>query len=214
MRLPDESPSNNMQKAKGQTIIEVLVALAVVSIGLFASAGLVFGNLSLVERDTDRVIAINLAREGIEIAKQIRDSNWLAGNSFDLGLTSAGTPGDYTASLVWDGVISTPSFDFSTNLITDGNAQVIRSTAVSPSGMYANLNTAPPIGGAATPFTRLTTFSPICIDASNAHTVIVSGVCSDYGQVKGGIRIESRVEWLRKGSTIRSVIYEDIYDWK
>ncbi|MCC7357442.1 prepilin-type N-terminal cleavage/methylation domain-containing protein [Candidatus Uhrbacteria bacterium] len=203
-----------MWKAKGQTIIEVLVVLAVVSIGLFASAGLVIGNLSLVERDTDRVIAINLAREGIEIAKQIRDSNWLAGQDFDTGLVNATTPGDYTASLVWDGVISTPSFDFSTDAISDANAQVVLSTEATASGVYANQNTVPPISGKATAFKRLITFSPICVDASNVHTVISSGLCTDIGQVKAGIRIESRIEWLRKGSTISSVIYEDLYDWK
>lgn len=203
-----------MKKAKGQTIIEVLVALAVVSIGLFASAGLVFGNLSLVERDTDRVVATNLAREAIEIAKQIRDSNWLSNQAFDVGLVNAITPGDYTATLIWDGVVAKPSFEFTANAISDANAQIVLSTAATPNGLYVNQNTAPPIGGSATPFKRLTTFSPICVDAANTHTVISSGVCTDIGQIKAGIRIESRVEWTRKGRTISSVIYEDMYDWK
>lgn len=194
--------------------MEVLVALAVVSIGLFAAAGLVFGNLNLVERDTDRVIAVNLAREGIELAKQIRDSNWLSGNAFDTGLVNAGSPGDYTASPVWNGVIAAPYFDFTTNGITDSNAAIVLTTASTTTDFYANQNTAPPIGGAATPFARLITFSPICVDGAGVQTVIASGTCEAIGQVKAGIRIESRIQWTRKGGAKSTVIYDDIYDWK
>lgn len=194
--------------------MEVLVALAVVSIGLFAAAGLVFGNLNLVERDTDRVIAVNLAREGIELAKQIRDSNWLSGNAFDLGLVNAGSPGDYTASPVWNGIIAAPYFDFTTNTITDGNAAVVLTTASTTADFYANQNTAPPIGGTATPFARLLTFAPICVDGAGVQTVIASGTCASLGQVKAGIRIESRIQWTRKGGAKSTVIYDDIYDWK
>lgn len=207
-------PSDDMTKASGQTIIEVLVALGVISIGLFAAAGLVFGNLALVEKDTDRVIAVNLAREGIEFAKQIRDSNWLAGNAFDLGLLNAASPGDYTATPVWTGGGTAPYFDFTANAVTDGNAQVVLSTAIVGAGFYANQNTAPPIGGTATAFKRLMTFSPICADTSNVQTVISSGTCATMGQTKVGVRIESRIQWIRKASTISTVMYDDVYDWK
>ncbi|MCI0479767.1 hypothetical protein L0Y59_04435, partial [Candidatus Uhrbacteria bacterium] len=83
---------------KGQTLIEFLIATAVITTGLFAASTLVFSNLALMDRDSDEIVVINLAREGVEQAKQKRDANWLAGVPFDTGLKSGD---DYTATPLW-----------------------------------------------------------------------------------------------------------------
>jgi len=197
-----------MTKLRGQTLVELLVAMFVISIGLFAAVGLVYSNLALVDRDTDEVVAVNLAREGAELAKEARDSNWLAGNAFDLGLSS-GT--DVTATPVWDGYASTNSFDFTTNSMSDPQAAVVQLTPLGASpGLFANVNTTAGIVGSATLFRRLLEFDSIC---SN-YSVVSSTTCAASGLTKIGIRAQSQVQWVRKGITKNFTIYSDLYDWR
>jgi prepilin-type N-terminal cleavage/methylation domain-containing protein len=71
---------------KGFTLVEALVALAILTAGLIpvftqASAAL---RLSMSVRNT--MIATGLAQEGLEVVRAIRDENWYAGRSFDSGL--------------------------------------------------------------------------------------------------------------------------------
>src|SRR3989344_1098546 len=62
---------------RGFSVIEVIVAIAIL-----ASAGVALWILSAISLRTVRIarqelIAANLAQEGIEIVRNIRDSNWL-----------------------------------------------------------------------------------------------------------------------------------------
>ena len=45
--------------------------------GIMGAFALALANLKQVHLNYDRVLATNLAREGIEIVKNVRDSNWL-----------------------------------------------------------------------------------------------------------------------------------------
>jgi type II secretory pathway pseudopilin PulG len=63
----------------GQTLIETLVAAFVLTMGISAALGLATYALSATSNIKQRVIAVGLAREGIEAVKNIRDTNWLRG---------------------------------------------------------------------------------------------------------------------------------------
>jgi len=184
------------KRRDGQTLIELLFALTVIVTGLFAATTLVFSNLQLSDRDADEVVAVNLAREGIELAKQIRDSNWLAGDPFNQGLGSAG---DETATPRWNGGATEqqPVFDFTANAMTDPQTFIRRSANLATPTFFTQSDPA----GVDTPWHRLLTFHPIC-EISCASSPVI------------GIRVESRVEWQRKGQTFRRVMYEDLYDWR
>ncbi len=70
------------EKQKGLSLIEMTIAIAILVVALLsalilATFGLVAGGESQM-----RVVAINLAREGVEVVRNIRDSNWLAGNDW------------------------------------------------------------------------------------------------------------------------------------
>ena len=187
-------------------MIELLVAFFVISVGLFSAVTLVISNLNLIERDTDEVVAVNLAREGIELAKEVRDSNWLAGNPFDSGLYSGVS---YTATPIWEGTIlapsTAPSFSFVATDFTDPHTQVV----TTPNGLLANAASEATIAGTPTAFRRLLTFHPLCSD----FTVQDNGSdCTGHG-TKIAIRVESHIQWMRK--TPRSLtLYEDLYDWR
>lgn len=187
--------------------MELLLAMSVIAVGLFAAVTLVYSNLALVDRDTDEVIAVNLAREGVELAKMTRDSNWLAGNAFDAGMLSGS---DYTATPVWDGVVTSPSFEFTPGALGDANTRIVESSNASARSFLANYNAAPVVTGTSTGFLRLLTFHPICDDL----TVLNSGSTCEPGKLKIGIRVESAIRWTRKGKVQNFTIYEDLYDWR
>lgn len=188
---------------RGQTLIELIIAIAVITVGLMSAAGLVYSNLNLVDRDTDQAIVINFAREGVEVSKQIRDSNWLASLPFNQGMF-AGT--DYTATILYEGAAGTvPTFNFTANAITHENAKMKLKN-----NFFAQTL---PVGTVATStlFTRLVTLHPICSDFS----ILNSGqTCPAAAPQTIGIRVESRVNWTRKGIAKSTVVYEDLYDWR
>ncbi len=75
-----------LQPKRGFTLVEVLVAIAILSVGTAVSVNTISYSLGLAAKIKDRTIAAHLAQEGVEIVKNIRDLNWIAGDTFDLGL--------------------------------------------------------------------------------------------------------------------------------
>lgn len=74
----------------GFTIVEALVALVVLTVALGPALILTSNVSSTAAAVKNNLIAANLAQEGIEVVRGIRDTNWFAGNAFDNGL-SGGT---------------------------------------------------------------------------------------------------------------------------
>lgn len=198
-----------LHRLRGQTLIELLIASAVIATGLFASATLVFSNLQLSDRDADEIVVVNLAREGIELAKQVRDSNWIKGIPFDSGLVDATS--DYTAIPVWDGGPASPdvTFSFLPSAIGDTQTIVRRSTNAATPEFFTQSDP----GAIATPWRRLLIFHPICDTGGSVFTYLDDGAVCALNQ-KVGIRVESRIQWTRKGQTLTRSFYEDLFDWR
>lgn len=73
---------------KGFTLIEVIVAIGILS---FVSVGAMFAislSLASAARIQNNLIAANLAQEGLEIIRGIRDRDWHLGNGFGASLPS------------------------------------------------------------------------------------------------------------------------------
>lgn len=199
-----------MSSRRGSTIIEVIVALGVISVGLFASANLVYSNLALVDRDTDEVVAVNLAREALEIGKQVRDSNWLAGRPFDAGIV-VGNDGTMVPEWRGDALQAAPAFDPAPNAITDPEARVVRVM----NGMFANRTASVPDAAVSstTMFRRFVTVQYLCINpAGNLNVRPAAAGCG--ADDSAGLRFRSDVQWTRSGSVRRTSVYADLYDWK
>ncbi len=88
----------------GFTLIEIMAAISVMAIGVLGVFSLVPMIVSTGAENTDRFTASQLALEGLEIVRNIRDSNWLEqstnpANLWNEGLTScaSGCEADYTA---------------------------------------------------------------------------------------------------------------------
>jgi prepilin-type N-terminal cleavage/methylation domain-containing protein len=62
----------------GFTLMEVIVAVAVITTAIVGAMALVSFSVSSISLNKSKITATNLAQEGLEIVRNIRDSNWLA----------------------------------------------------------------------------------------------------------------------------------------
>jgi len=82
-------PPKKIIKAKaGFTLVEIITVLFVVSLGLVGILALITQNIQSQSYNKNNLIAYQLAQEGIELIRQVRDSNWkvVPGVSFNTNL--------------------------------------------------------------------------------------------------------------------------------
>ena len=196
-----------MHKATGQTLIEMLVVFFIISMGLYAATTLVFANVVLQEQDANNIVAMNSAREMLELVQNKRDSNWLAGDDFDDGLLNIA--GGCTLVPSWDG-LSAPNFIYVASF-ADSTTVIKRSQAAQTQGLFNNS------AGTSTAFSRLLTLAPICADPNDLSDFQIPATCGcadpTYSR-KIGLRAKAEVRWTRKATQKDLVIYTDLYDWR
>ena len=71
---------NNLLSSSGFTIIEVMIATVIITIGLIGALTLSLASMKFGKISINRVIAANLAQEGIEVIRAMRDDIWLSGD--------------------------------------------------------------------------------------------------------------------------------------
>jgi len=141
----DSSQFNNPQRERGFTLVEVLVAMVLLSTALVPVFMLASDSLRLTERIKNSLIGANLAQEGVEVVRALRDANWFQGVSFSQGLDGcdAGCVVQYNSDTLNTALLpSTPLlFDSATGLYqyTTGTASIfsrkITITQIPPSHM-------------------------------------------------------------------------------
>ena len=67
----------NIFQPKGFTLLEVVIAVALISIGLISIYSLVNSLSSTASTLKGKLIASQLAQEGVEVVRNIRDENWM-----------------------------------------------------------------------------------------------------------------------------------------
>ncbi len=71
---------------KGFTIVESLIALVILSLALSPMLVVVTMSSRIATSVKNNLAAAMLAQEGMEVVRAIRDTNWLNGRSFNVGL--------------------------------------------------------------------------------------------------------------------------------
>lgn len=79
-------------KKTGFSLIEVVIGIAVITLIITAAAEITRSSIRMGSITSNELIANHLAEEGLEIVRNIRDSNWLRNQRWDTGLED----GDYT----------------------------------------------------------------------------------------------------------------------
>lgn len=127
------------KQRNGFSVLEVMIAVAIITMGMIGVLSLVLQNIQVQYVNKNNLIASQLAQEGLELVRNIRDENWLDGNAYYLGIIEDGT---YTID-----------YTFATNdlidLIDDSGAKL----NIDATGFYTHN------AGDATPFYRLVTVS-------------------------------------------------------
>jgi prepilin-type N-terminal cleavage/methylation domain-containing protein len=131
-------------KNKGFTALELLTAILVIAIGVLGAYSVVQRIFAQTIDSANRIQAAYLAKEGIEVVRNIRDTNWVERNpDWDDGLGAGNWEADYNDS----SLTSCPGACTSSNL---------RFLRIDGSGFYSYS-----FGGTATKFKRKITISSV-----------------------------------------------------
>lgn len=70
------------------SLIEIMAVLLIVSLGMVGMVNLATQSIQAQTINRGSIVAYQLAQEGLEIVRQIRDTNWLQGRNWKTGLAS------------------------------------------------------------------------------------------------------------------------------
>ncbi len=78
--------SFSKQNQKGVTLLELMITIFVLSVGIVGIFGLIQNTLQSASLVKSRLTAAYFAQEGIELVRNIRDTNWVQGKSWIDGM--------------------------------------------------------------------------------------------------------------------------------
>lgn len=197
----------------GQSMMELLVAISVLMLGTSTALMLGIVSVSAGTSSNQRLVAMNLAREGIEVIRSVRDNNAMARNAgdvvgWDAGFSPTQTP--TTAIVDFDGAQWDVAFLY--RLIEDcridGTCQLFQDAA---DDYYTHES----IGNTSTPFYRLITLLPVCFvrnDPNPPAFSVESDLTCDAGE-RVGYRVRSEVQWQDRGVWKSEFLVDDLYHW-
>lgn len=219
MQFPAWCIKNNMRHyfshpVAGQGLLETIFAIGVTALVVTAVIAVTVGTLTSQQFNEQDIVATNLAREAIEVVRAQRDSNWLAGQSWDTALSVASSPTDTTAVPV---------------IATNNSMQrwVLDFTAEQPASVYRGqllLSNGTVTGyyqlvsGAATTdqptlYRRLLTLQSLCTDTATSQLALVDRTDCQAGD-KVGIKIIAHVDWTTRGVPHQVDLEDILYAWK
>lgn len=167
---------NHSKTSKGFSLVETLIAIAILLVAVVGPIGLIGNALHNLYYARDEMVAINLAQEGIEVIREIRDSNMLA--------SSAGVP-------AWDAGIGAGEYIVSaasaSPLTSDSYGAVAQAVNLDAQGFYVQ------DAGITTQFKRLVTITTI---TSGSEIKVTSKVTWTTGGQTGTISVsENLFKW-------------------
>jgi hypothetical protein len=194
MKIP-----NRNSAPRGQSLIEAIIGIAVLVAGVVTSLALGIITIRAGQVSESRTTADNLAREGIEFVRNLRDSNWLKdGTVWDDGLCNPS--GDETAILAFEPTTFVWSLDRTVNDIDAAGATLYRrDDSARLLTYFLQTSAAPPADAQPTPFHRLITIHP----NANCQT----GTATAY-------TVTALVTWVEQGKSHQSQLIETLTNWR
>ena len=176
----------------GQSLLETVFAIGILLLVASAILALATANIVWQKESEFQIIANNLAREGVEVIRNIRDSNWLSGNNWDTGFEAGG------AMIVR---FNSASNSWQAELGCSGSRLYNDS-----SGVYSHEVTPSPSA-----YARCITIENICLDGSGSESI---GSPCGVGDQKVGVKVTSVVNWQDRGRNRSTLIEDLLYEWK
>lgn len=175
-----------LKQQDGFGMIELLVTIVILGFGIFALMNLMATLVRADRFNSADMISLNLAREGVEVVRNLRDGNWLKGETWEYGLADGS---DYTAILNFNPQSVSWSLDFSVDDISDEDTRLYFNESL---GIYNHM-----VGsGLSQSYRRLIILNAICHDTlSGKKTVRGSGQFCLGTEDKVGVEVHSLVRW-------------------
>jgi len=178
----------------GFTLLETIVALGIILGGITGAFGLAIKGLSIASVSKNKLIAANLAQEGVELVRRIRDNNTIADIS----------DGVYDASPVW-----------TTGIGADGDCtrqymiDVLNDTLVFYDGSKLLFSTA----------TGLYTRTEGTVTAFQRVIEITRSPCPSFQTMAGvdagdQLKVRSTVSWTERGVAKSVALDEILFNWR
>ncbi|MFA5021184.1 MAG: hypothetical protein WC517_03960 [Patescibacteria group bacterium] len=193
--------SNN----KGQGLVELIIAIAVIEIGIFSVWSLFLINFNAEREAEMRIVGTNLAREGVEVIKNIRDSNWLKNNN-----------NEFIGGNIWPWDEKLAAGDYTVNYDSDDPEDAgLTALYRNSDGFFTNIEG----DNTATPYQRKITIKDICCDDDNDNFQCDS---TDYNVVESsencplkiGLKVISEVTWQISGRSRSATVEDNLYNWR
>jgi hypothetical protein len=196
---------------RGQSFIEAMIAITIIVTAVSSALALVQASITATHNGGIQVVAANLAREGLETVRSLRDTNWLKSQTFQLGLVDASGSMKKDARPLLNLGTGAWSLSFATIPADLSNAAVY----VTGEGVYVQADSQPS-GSAASPYTRLLTLQHICRDNGTGVERIVGGASTCAGtETLVGLSVDSKVRWRGTGGNFQTLtVNERFYDWR
>lgn len=191
------TPLSNSKNSAGITLVGILVATFILAAGAIAISRLSGSAEKFTGVGREVTIASSLAREGLELTRALRDTNWFSSETGTDAWLSHGlcvTQNENIASSnhqiiidpnivssIYDSIAKKEPIDLS-----DGDRQIY----VSKSGAFTHE------GGDKTPYTRVITLD-----------------CSTKNDEPKYITVTSTVKWNSRGADREVVLAERLYNW-
>ena len=75
---------------RGFTLLAVMVAVFILVIGFISILGLMAASIKYGSQEEQRLVALGLAQEGIELVRNVRDTNYNEGSSYNDSINTSG----------------------------------------------------------------------------------------------------------------------------
>ena len=188
---------------RGFALIEVLVAISLLSATIITVSSLTISMMRANSLNQNHLIATELAREGIEITRNIRDTNWKNYRNWLTGIYD-GFSDAYVFAVDSNGVggedfdVFVPSNDDADLLYKDENLNGYTE--------YSHVVAE----GAVTPFHRSVSVMPVLYNSDGPGGLFDSGLAAEY---IFKVLVESKVYWVDRGNDREVKLYTELADW-
>jgi Tfp pilus assembly protein PilV len=204
-----------MRFSPGQNLLEAVIAIGIILTAVIGSSSLIVTTITAGRVSQNRTEAANFAREGIEIVRSLRDSNWLkfeqnqlVGTSlpvWNTGLTTGSYILTYHATPGWFLVsCGTCSNDTSRLYATVNTANGGRSTYNQYLNQTSCANANIPGSCSATKYSRVIRLT-LATDGLGTATLLDD---QPY------LLVESTVNWTARSGPTTLTSQVRLYDWK
>jgi Tfp pilus assembly protein PilV len=167
--------NNFNKKNKGFTILEAIFTFTIIVVGFSGVMTLILNTARYSQINNYNLVAAYLAQEGLELVRNIRDSNWVDGNEWNYGMDNGSYIIDYNYN----------------SLRTGGSPNLYIDTS---DGFYSHDNS-----GAKSIFQRVISISTPSPDCDGNKCILVSSTVSwsDFGITRSITVSERLYNWFQ-----------------